>query len=164
MIVSLIVAVDERGGIGKHNQLPWHLPSDLKRFKKLTTGHSIVMGRKTYETIGKPLPGRTMIVVSHKKEVSLIGCLTVNSLQAAIKLAQANFEDELFIIGGGEIFRQAIDSADRIYLTTVHTDADADVFFPKFDLGQWELISEENGISDDADEFPSDFKILFRKH
>ena len=164
MIVSLIVAMDEKGGIGKQNQLPWHLPSDLKRFKKITMGHHLVMGRKTYETIGKPLPGRSMIVVSHQKNYSAIGCLVVNSLKSAIELVDEKHESELFVIGGGEIFHQAINLADRIYLTVVHTDADADVFFPNYDLSHWDLISEENGINDSADEHSSDFKILTRKH
>ncbi len=164
MIVSLIAAMDEKGGIGKQNQLPWHLPSDLKRFKKITMGHHIVMGRKTYETIGKPLPGRSMIVVSHQKNYSAIGCLVVNSLAAAIELAYDMHENELFVIGGGEIFHQAINQADKIYLTTIHTDVNADVFFPNYDLSQWVLVNEENGINDAVDEFSSDFKIFTRKH
>src|SRR4030066_2251502 len=121
MIVSLIVAMDEKGGIGKQNQLPWHLPSDLKRFKSLTMGHHIVMGRKTYETIGKPLPGRTMVIITRRKAYHPTGCIVVNSILEATRFAETNHEDELFIIGGGEIFKKAIGLAKKIYLTTVPT-------------------------------------------
>jgi dihydrofolate reductase len=164
VIISLIVAMDEKGGIGKNNQLPWHLPSDLMRFKNLTIGHHLVMGRKTYETIGKPLLNRVMIVVTHQKNYSPKGCILVNSLLAAIKLAKGKLEDELFIIGGGVIFKQAIGLADKIYLTTVHTDIDADVFFPAIDHHQWGIISREDSKKSETDEFVSDFKILSRKH
>lgn len=164
MIASLIVAMDEKGGIGKGNRLPWYLPSDLKRFKKLTMGHHLVMGRKTYETIGKSLPGRVMIVVTHQKDYFPKDCMIVNSLEAAIKLAQDNHESEVFIIGGGQIFHQAIGLADRIYLTTIHTDVDADVLFPKIDLNQWELTESEGSSQYEKDDYESDFKILKRKH
>lgn len=164
MIVSLIVAMDKKGGIGKNNQLPWHLPSDLKRFKNLTKGHHLVMGRKTYETIGKPLPGRVMIVITQQKDYFPKGCMVVNSLGEAIKLAENNHETEVFIIGGGEIFHQAIGHADKIYLTTVHADVDADVLFPKIDLNHWELSKSEDPSQDEKDEYKSDFKILIYKH
>lgn len=164
MIISLIVAMDERGGIGKDNRLPWHLASDLKRFKMLTMGHHIVMGRKTYETIGKPLPDRVMLVVTRNKDISPEGCIVVDSLGAAIDLAEANRESELFIIGGGEIFAQAIALADKMYITTVYTDVDADVMFPKFDLVEWELIHREKITHTEDDDYDSDFRILLRLH
>lgn len=164
MIVSLIVAMDERGGIGKNNQLPWHLSSDLKRFKNLTMGHHLVMGRKTYETIGKPLPGRVMVVVTHQKDYFPKGCMVVNSLNDAIKRAEDDHETEVFIIGGGEIFQQAIDRADKVYLTTVHVNANADVSFPNIDPNQWELGKIEKITKNDNDEYESDFKILVKKH
>jgi dihydrofolate reductase len=156
--------MDERGGIGKGDRLPWHLPSDLKRFKQLTMGHHIVMGRKTYETIGRLLPGRVMIVVTHQNDYIAGGCVVINSLSAAIDLAEADHERELFIIGGGEIFRQAIDLADKIYLTTVHTVVDADVFFPKFELGEWEILKSDKITQNESDEYSSDFKILHKMH
>jgi dihydrofolate reductase len=162
--VSLIVAMDEKSGIGKDNQLPWHLPSDLKRFKILTMGHHLIMGRKTNETIGKPLPGRMMIVVTRQKEYFSEGCMVVNSLKEAIKLADDHHETEAFIIGGGEIFNQAIGLADKIYITTVHTDLETDVSFPKIDPNQWELIAIEDIPQNDKDEYKSDFRILIRKH
>lgn len=164
MIISLIVAIDSEGGIGKNNMLPWHLPSDLKRFKSLTMGHYVVAGRKTYETIGKPLPGRVMIVVTRQKGYAPKGCLIVNSLKAAIELAKGNHENELFIIGGGEIFNQAISLADKIYLTSIHTKVGADVYFPNIDLSKWEILISEDILRNEAEEFESDFRILMRKH
>jgi dihydrofolate reductase len=163
MIVSLIVAMDEKGGIGKNNRLPWHLPSDLKRFKNLTMGHHLVMGRKTYETIGKPLPGRMMIVVTRKEGYFLKDCIVVNSVEEALHLAENNRETEVFIIGGGEIFQQAIDLADKIYLTTVYANVDADVLFPKIDRIHWELTESDISSQNDKDEYKSDFKVLIRK-
>jgi len=163
VIVSLIVAMDEKGGIGKDNRLPWHLPSDLKRFKKLTMGHHLLMGRKTYETIGKPLPGRVMIVVSRKKDYFPKDCTVVNSLEEALHFAEDSHETEVFIIGGGEIFHQAIGLADKIYLTTVHADVDTDVLFPKIDQYQWELTDSDYSSQNEKDEYRSDFKILIRK-
>jgi dihydrofolate reductase len=164
VIISLIAAMDEKGGIGKNNRLPWHLPSDLKRFKKLTMGHNLVMGRKTYETIGKSLPGRVMIVVTHQLDYFPKDCKIVSSLDAAIKMAQDNHESEVFVIGGGEIFHQAFGLADRIYLTTVHTDVDAEVLFPKIDLNQWEIYESDPLSKYEEDDYASDFKILSRKH
>jgi dihydrofolate reductase len=164
MIISLIVAQDENGGIGKDRQLPWQLPSDLKRFKQLTMGHHLLMGRKTFETIGKPLPGRVMIVLTRQKDYLAKGCIVVNSVREAIRLAERNHEVELFIIGGGEIFHQTINQADKIYLTTVHADVNANIFFPKIDNDQWEVISKVEAHQADQDEFKSDFKILIRKY
>ncbi len=164
MIISLIVAMDERGGIGKNNRLPWHLQSDLKRFRQLTMGHHIVMGRKTYETIGRPLPGRVMMVVTRKKVYAPAGCLVLHSLEAAIDLAMDKDESELFIIGGGEIYKQAIGLADKIYLTTVQTDVNADIFFPKFDLEKWKIVACESIAQNENDDYRSDFKILLNMH
>jgi dihydrofolate reductase len=163
LIISLIVAIDEKGGIGKNNQLPWHLPSDLKRFKQLTMGHCVVMGRKTFETIGKPLPGRKMIVITSQKDYTADGCQVLHSLDEAIKHAKDSGESELFIIGGGEIFKLAINWAERIYLTTVHTSVDADVYFPAILPAQWEQVSLVNDIGSDED-YRSDFRVLERKH
>ncbi len=162
MIISLIVATDERGGIGKDNQLPWHLASDLKRFKQLTMGHHIVMGRKTYETIGKSLPGRVMVIITRNENYSPQGCLVVNSLKAAIDLAKNSHESELFIIGGGEIFNQAFRIAGKIYLTTIHTVANADVFFPEINSDEWVQIQYEAYKRNEDDDYDSDFKILQR--
>ncbi len=164
MIISLIVAMDEKRGIGKKNQLPWHLPSDLYRFKTLTMGHHLVMGRKTFETLRKPLPGRVMVIVTHQQNFSSEGCLVVHSLEEAIELAEHSQESEVFIIGGGEIFMQAIAMADKIYLTTVHTDAHAEVKFPKLNPNQWSSSDIEVLPQKGHDEYESDFRILVRKH
>jgi dihydrofolate reductase len=115
LIISIIVAVDEKNGIGKSGGLPWRLPSDLKRFKKITMGHHLLMGRKTYETIGRPLPGRVMIIVTRKKDYHPEGCIIANSTDVGIDYANRNNESELFIIGGGEIFTETIQLAGKIY-------------------------------------------------
>jgi dihydrofolate reductase len=164
LIISLIVAVDEKGGIGKDNKLPWHLRSDLKRFKSLTMGHHLVMGRKTYETIGKPLPGRTMVVVTNNTAYHPNGCIIVNTIEEAIRVVERNHETEVFIIGGGEVFKQSIDFANKIYLTNVHADVDADIFFPKIDSSVWKLVWSKVTTSDEKDEYESDFKILIRNN
>ena len=162
MIISLIVAMDEKRGIGLNNRLPWHLASDLKRFKGLTMGHYLVMGRKTYETIGRPLPGRTMIVVSRQRDFRPEDCIAVNSLEEALKIAEVNGEKEVFIIGGGELYSQALDLAQRIYLTSVHANVNADVFFPMFDQTIWKIISSEKSSMSREDDYESDFRILSR--
>ena len=162
MIISLIVAMDEKGGIGKNNTLPWHISSDLQRFKALTMGHHIVMGRRTYETIGKPLPGRKMLVVTHRKGYLAPGCQVVYSLRSAIGVARENGETELFIIGGGEIFAQSIDLAEKIYLTRVNASVGADVDFPAFRETEWTTIHTEKSIPNADDEYGSEFKILIR--
>jgi dihydrofolate reductase len=163
LIISIIVAIDENGGIGKGNQLPWHLPSDLKRFKSLTMGHHLIMGRKTYESIGKPLQGRQMIVVTHSLSYQPEGCITVNSIEDAIRVAKRNLDTEAFIIGGGHIFSQSINMADKIYLTKIHTISTADVFFPKINPDTWKIVSCEKDLQNEKDEYPSDFIILLRK-
>jgi dihydrofolate reductase len=156
--------MDEKGGIGKNNRLPWHISSDLKRFKEITINHHIAMGRKTFQTIGKPLPGRMMIVISRQKDFQPEGSLVVNSLDAAIKFAKVKKETELFIIGGGEIFSQSIGIADKIYLTTVHTDIDGDIFFPNIDMSKWQVVFSESIHREMNDDYNSDFQILVRKH
>jgi dihydrofolate reductase len=138
VIVSLIVAMDEANGIGRDGKLPWHLSDDLQRFKRLTMGHHLVMGRLTYESIGRILPGRTTIVVTRRGGYSAPGCLVVNSVESALALARSRGETEAFIIGGGQIFAQSLHLADRIHLTRVHTYAACDVFFPEFDLSAWQ--------------------------
>src|SRR5210317_2069393 len=117
MIISQIVAMDENRAIGVHNRVPWHLPDDLKRFKTLTMEHHIIMGRKTYESIGNPLPGRTNVVITRKQDYQPDGCLVVHSVAEAIDLAENRGETETFIIGGGEIFKQSLELTDRIYLS-----------------------------------------------
>jgi dihydrofolate reductase len=162
VIISLIVAMDKKGGIGKGNKLPWHLSSDLKRFKRITYGHHIVMGRKTYQSMGAPLPGRNNIIISRQKDYSVEGCQVAGSLKDAISMANNENESELFIIGGGEIFTQAISLADKIYITTIHTICSSDVFFPQIDEAIWKVIHKEKVIQEEGDDFASDFQILTR--
>lgn len=164
MIISIIVAMDEKGGIGRGNRLPWYLSSDLKRFKSLTMGHYLIMGRKTFESIGKILPGRTMVVVTHNPEYHPKGCIAVNSIEEAIRIAIENHQKEVFIIGGGEIFIQTINLVNKIYLTNVHVDAKADVFFPKIDSSIWKLVLDQASYRDEKDDYESDFKILIRNN
>ena len=135
MIVSLLVAMDERRGIGRQGGLPWRLSTDMKRFRQLTMGHHLVVGRKTFESIGKPLAGRKMIIVTRDAGYNVDGCISVHSIADAINLARDRNESELFIGGGAEIYAQTLDLAERIYLTQVHADSDADTFFPGVSCG-----------------------------
>jgi dihydrofolate reductase len=137
VIISLLVAMDEKRGIGKDGKLPWRLSSDLKRFRELTMGHHIIVGRKTFESIGKPLPGRRTIVVTRNPSFKVEGCLIAGSVQDALDLAEARGENEAFVIGGADIYAQALDVADRIYLTEVHAEVDADTFFPEINASAW---------------------------
>ena len=163
MILSLIVAMDEKRGIGKNNRLPWHLSTDLKRFKTITMGHYVIMGRVTFETIGRPLPGRKMIIVTRKKDYPPSGCSVAQSLHEAITLAEKGEETEAFIIGGGQIFQQAFALADKIYLTRVHAVVDADVFFPRIDFRSWKKMEAVIQAKTWQDDYASDFLVLTRK-
>ena len=163
MIVSLIVAMDEERGIGVEGRLPWHLPADLKRFKSLTMGHHLIMGRKTYESIGSPLPGRTMIIVTHNPSYQPDGCMVARSLDTAIEFARMDLENEVFIIGGGDLFKQAINLADRIYLSQVHATLPADVYFPEFSSDDWQDIKAELSPADEKNKYAFTFKIMVRR-
>ena len=158
MIISIIVAMDEQRGIGKEGRLPWHLSADLKRFKRLTMGHHLIMGRKTHESIGRPLPGRTMIVITRNRSYAAEGCLIAASLKAAIAIAEKGGETEAFIAGGGQIFTQALEFADRIYLTLVHTVVKADVFFPEYKPDSWIEAEHSYHPADERNQFPFTFK------
>lgn len=132
-MISIIVAVSENNVIGKRGTLPWYIPEDLKRFRSLTTGHPIIMGRKTHESIGKPLPNRTNIIITRDLEYKSKGCIVVNSLEEALEKAKTSEgSDEIFIIGGGEIYSQAMDKTDKIYLTFIKGNLDGDVYFPDY--------------------------------
>ncbi len=132
-MISLIAVIGKNRELGKDNKLLWHIPGDLPRFKQITSGHPIIMGRKTFQSIGKPLPGRTNIVISSDMKLILEGCVVVPSIEEAILAAQsAPGNDEIFVIGGGKTYAQAIEKAERIYLTVVDATADADTFFPEY--------------------------------
>ncbi len=133
--------------IGANNALPWRLPADLKHFRSLTSGHHIIMGRRNYESIGRPLPDRTNIVVTRNTDYRAPGCLVRNSIEEA--LAAVRNDSEIFIIGGAEIYRQVLDRADRLYLTLIHASIQGDTFFPEFNGHQWQEISRENHSADD---------------
>lgn len=160
MIVSIIVAADENNAIGINNQLPWHLPVDLKYFKQLTLGHTIIMGRKTYESIGKPLPGRTSVVITSNKEIVWDGIEKTNSLAAAIEFSKQKNETECFIIGGGMIFKDAIALADKIYLTRIHTSLpEADTFFPALKKANWKLTTANFVAADEKNKMDCTFEV-----
>ena len=140
--VTLIAAIDENSVLGKDNQLIWHLPEDLKRFKRLTTGHAIIMGRKTFESLPKALPNRHNIVVTRNQNYSKEGVTVCHSLEAAIECAKN--DDQPFVIGGGQVYEQAIELADVIELTKIHAQFGGDVFFPEIDLKKWSVEKEEH--------------------
>ena len=162
MRLSIIAALDLSGGIGVNGQLPWRLSEDLKRFKNITMGHHLVMGRKTWESIRRPLVGRIMIVVTRQLDYQANGCEVVHSLQSAIDFAAARGEEELFVIGGGELFKQMLPQADRMYLTQVHAAVPADVFFPEYDPEQWEIIYTQDVPASEKDAHFSTFYVVQR--
>lgn len=156
-MISLIAAIGKNNELGKDNQLLWHLPDDLKRFKELTTGHTIVMGRKTFESIGKPLPNRRNIVITRDTSYKKEGVEVIHSLEEV-----ENLPEEIFIIGGGEIYAQALPFADRLYLTQVDTTLDADTFFPPFEKSEWNETERIHHKKDEKHAHSFDF-ILYTK-
>jgi dihydrofolate reductase len=163
MHVSLIVAMDEERGIGKDGRVPWHLSADLRRFKALTMGHHLIVGRKTWVSIGRPLPGRKLVIVTRSRSYQSQDCpecAVVHSLEAALELARQAGEVEAFIGGGGEIYAQALPLADRIYLTQVHTRAGCDVFFPELDLAGWVEIERQEQGADIINGYGSTYQVL----
>jgi dihydrofolate reductase len=139
--LSIIVAMAKNRVIGINNTLPWHLPADLKHFKALTMGHHIVMGRKTYESIGRPLPGRTSVVVTRNPELNIEGCVIAHSLDQAI--AACDGDDQIFVVGGAELYAQALPIADRLLITEIQMDVTGDAYFPDFRRDEWQEISRE---------------------
>jgi dihydrofolate reductase len=162
MRVTIVAALSENGVIGRGNTLPWHLPADLQRFKRLTSGHTVIMGRKTFESIGrKPLPGRPNIVVSRSSELAADGVVVVPDLPQALDLAQR--EEEVFVLGGAGIFAAALPLADRLELTRVHAIIPGDVFFPKFNPADWKLVQDEKHPADDQHAYPFSFLSYERR-
>jgi len=158
-MISAVVAVSKNGVIGKENDLPWKLPADLKHFKDITTGNAIIMGRKTYESIGRPLPNRINIVITRNKDYQAKGCIVVSSLEDAVKAAKGK---EALIIGGGQIFKMAMHLIDRIYFTLVDAEIDGDVYFPQIDDNLWEKTSEDEHQKDKNNEYNYKF-ITYEK-
>jgi dihydrofolate reductase len=163
-MISIIVATAENSVIGKDNQLLWKLSADLKQFRTLTTGHSVIMGRKTFESIGRPLPNRTNIVISRQHDLALPeGVLQANSLEKAIEIAKTHAgNEEIFIIGGGNVYKQALTITDKIYLTEVKASIEGDAFFPKLKSSDWKEISRISHAKDEKNEFDFDFVELRR--
>lgn len=163
MIISLLVAADEKNVIGKDNKLPWHLPNDLRYFKNKTWGMPILMGRKTFESIGKALPGRKTIVITRNKDWQHDGIDIVHSLQAAISKAADYGANEIFIIGGAEIFQTSFQQADRIYFTRIHHSFDGDVFFPAINETDWKMVWNKEGVKDEKNNYSHTFQIWEKK-
>ena len=164
MLISIIAAMGRNRAIGYKNTLPWRLPADLQRFKQLTLGHHILMGRKTFESIGRPLPGRTSIIITRQKDFQAEGCLMAHSLDEAIDLAKSRGEQEAFIIGGAEIYAQALPVADRMFLTLVDAEPEADAFFPECDENLWEKVGEEIVAADEKNSYKMNLINLCSKH
>ncbi len=166
MKISLIAALTKNRVIGKDNDLPWRLPDDMKYFMKTTTGHHVVMGRKNYDSLPekfKPLPSRTNIVVTRQSGFTASGCRVVNSIEEGIDIAKKNNEHEVFIIGGAQIYRQALPMADYLYLTEIQGEIDGDTFFPEIDKSNWTEFSRKPHPKDDKHRFAFDFVIYKRK-
>lgn len=158
MTLSILVAHDENRGIGFNNQLPWHLPNDLKRVKEITTDHTLVMGRETYESIGRPLPNRKNVVLTRNPDFKAEGVEVIHQLEDIAKL-----EGQVFIFGGQTLFESFIDTVDDMYITVIHDTFQADTFFPPYTFKDWEVQSSEEGQVDDKNRYPHTFLYLTRK-
>lgn len=164
-MITLIAAAAENNSLGKNNAMIWHLPDDFKRFKKLTSGHYIILGRKTYESLDGPLPNRTHIIITRQEnyaeKVDASCCIVVDSIDEAI--AQVPAEEENFVIGGGEIYKLALPLADKIELTRVHETFDADAYFPDFDPEDWNLVNEEYHPKDERHKIDFTYQTFLKK-
>jgi dihydrofolate reductase len=160
-MIILIAAVAENYALGKNNDLLWHLPNDFKRFKEITTGHHIIMGRKTFESFPKPLPNRTHVIITRQKEYNQEGCIVVSNLEKAIEACPQN--EDIYIIGGGEIYSQSILFADQLDITRVHRSFEADVYFPEIKPEIWQLTSEKFNSEDEKHLFDYTFQTFVRR-
>ena len=163
MIVSILAAVDEEGGIGRDNRIPWKAPADLRWFKQATMGHHLIMGRKTWESIGKALLGRTSIVLTRNPDYQAQEALVAHSLEQALKIAAEAGDSETFIIGGAEIFEQGLPLSNRMYLTRVHTTSTCDVYFPDFPIDEWDKVEETSLPADGTNPIALTFMVFHRK-
>ena len=161
--ISFIVAVDENNVIGKNNQLPWHLPSDMKYFKNQTWGMTVIMGRKSLESLGKPLQGRKNIVVTRNKDWKPEGAQVAHSIEEAIELAKQTGVKEIFIIGGAQVFKESMPLANRIYLTRIHHKFEGDAYFPEFSTDEWELVKTNFRNADEKNLFSHTFEVWEKK-
>jgi dihydrofolate reductase len=161
-VIAIIVAMSENRVIGKNNQLPWHLPADLKHFKGLTTGHPVVMGRKTYDSIGKPLPNRPNLLITRQLGYFVEGALVVHDLAEALKKAR-NLDEQVFIIGGSEIFTQALPLVDALFITWVHAEVEGDVYFPELHPDEWQEVERERKEADEKHAYGYSFVKMVRR-
>jgi dihydrofolate reductase len=159
-MISLVLAMDRKGGIGIGNKMPWRLPAEQAYFRRLTTGHTVLMGRLTHESIGRPLPQRHNVVVTRDPGYRTEGCEVVHSLDAALK--RFGRDGELFVIGGGEIYKAALPMADRLYITRIEHEFAADTYFPAVDEAQWRLVSEQPGVRDKNNDYEYVFLVYER--
>jgi len=159
-MLTIIAAVAKNNALGKNNDLIWHLPADLKRFKEITLGHHIIMGRKTFESLGKPLPNRTTIIITRNPDYVVPGCIVVNELEEAIQAAAK--DENPFILGGAEIYKQAMPYADILDLTLVHETFDGDVFFPVIDMSKWTEMSRQDFLADEKNKYDYSF-VQYKK-
>jgi dihydrofolate reductase len=162
-MISLLVAADDNNVIGKNNKLPWHLPNDLKYFKNLTWGMPVIMGRKTFESIGKPLPGRRNIVLTRQKKLFAKGIDVVNSFEEAVELANTSAVKEVFVIGGAEIFNSVFPKAKKIYLTRIHHHFEGDVYFPSISENEWQQTWSKFCIADEKNIYDHTFQVWQRQ-
>lgn len=156
--VSIIVAVDKNWLIGRRGGLPWRLPADLRHFKSVTTGHTVIMGRKTYESIGKPLPNRFNIVITKQKGMTIPGCEVVDSAEEALRLSPE--KREIFVIGGAEIYSRFLPLVDKIYLTRIDHSFEGDIFFPEINMSEWKEIEREDMKPDEKNPYPYSFIVI----
>lgn len=161
-MISLMWAMDNNRVIGYNNQLPWHLPEDLKFFKRTTMGHPIAMGRKTWDSIGRPLPGRENIVITRNPEFTCEGCTVLNTIDDLLEYSLQK-DEEIFVIGGAEIFKLILPDADKLYLTRIYDEFEGDTFFPELNMEEWSLLSKEKGIKDEKNPYDYEFMIYERK-
>ena len=157
----MIAAIAENNALGKDNDLLWHLPDDFKRFKQITSGHYIIMGRKTFESFPKPLPNRTHVIITRQKEYHPEGCIVVDSIEKAIEACPKG--EDIFIIGGGEIYTLGMGFADSLEITRVHESFEADAFFPEFDKKEWQLTFEEYHPKDEKHDLEFTYETFVRK-
>jgi dihydrofolate reductase len=161
MIISLIAAIGKNRVIGKNNSLPWKLPADMKRFRELTTGKPIIMGRKTFESIGKPLPNRTNIIITHDQNYKAEGCIIAHSIEEALKAAESN--KEVMIIGGSQIYKEFLPKANKMYLTLIDADFDGNAYFPEYKVEEWKETAYEEHERDKDNQYSYTFVVLTRK-
>lgn len=158
-MISLLYAMDKNRLIGRNNQLPWHLPQDLAYFKRVTMDHKIVMGRKTFDSIGKPLPGRENIIITRDKNYLCDGCKVLHSIDELLELSSSHKDEEIFVIGGAEIFKEILPFSDRLYITYIHHEFEGDTFFPPTNESEWKMISKEPGIKNEKNPYDYEFVV-----